>query len=413
MYKVESCIRGFHVYRAVWTPYIGEQLDCALDSGNSEDPFAVAVQKDGETIGHVPRTISCVSSLFLRRRGAISCTVTGNRRRSNDLPQGGLEVPCVLRFTGPEELVEKVTKRLEEIGSRVSRCSATTNVEEGKTGRRESCTGGDADVAEDKIGRGESGTGDEADVAEGETGRGESGTGGETDVTGDKTGQGELCTSVQPMRCSESLQKCQLKPAALEQKAKNFVVKVEKKDDELLFSNDTTLWLRFEDIILTMNDKQIIESGMCLMDQHINFAQRLLRRQFPNLNGLQLTLLQDKPHCQPTVNALQILHIKKCHWIVAFTKNKGKLVYVYDSTYSSVDQAAAKTIQTNFHCSMLSIRLMKSQKQVGAEDCGLFAIASATSLAFGEDPSTREYCQAKMRTHLVKCFVNEHFELFP
>ena len=134
----------------------------------------------------------------------------------------------------------------------MSHCSATTNVEDGKTGRRDSCTGGVADVAEDKIGQGELGTGDEADVAEGETGRGESGTGGETDVTGDKTGQGELCTSVQPMRCSESLQKCQLKPAALEQKAKNFVVKVEKKDDELLFSNDTTLWLRFEDIILTM-----------------------------------------------------------------------------------------------------------------------------------------------------------------
>ena len=66
---MESCIRGFHVYCVVWTPYIGEQLDRALDSGNSKDPFAVAVQKDGETIGHVPRTISCVSSLFLRRRG--------------------------------------------------------------------------------------------------------------------------------------------------------------------------------------------------------------------------------------------------------------------------------------------------------------------------------------------------------
>ena len=53
MYKVESCIRGFHVYLAVWTPYIGKQLDCVYDSGNSEDPFTVAVQKDGEMIGHV------------------------------------------------------------------------------------------------------------------------------------------------------------------------------------------------------------------------------------------------------------------------------------------------------------------------------------------------------------------------
>ena len=65
MYEMESCIRGFHVYRVVWTPYIGEQLDCVLDSGNSEDPFAVAVQKDDRTISHALRTISCVSSLFL------------------------------------------------------------------------------------------------------------------------------------------------------------------------------------------------------------------------------------------------------------------------------------------------------------------------------------------------------------
>ena len=27
MYEVESCIRGFHVYRAVWTPYIEVQLE--------------------------------------------------------------------------------------------------------------------------------------------------------------------------------------------------------------------------------------------------------------------------------------------------------------------------------------------------------------------------------------------------
>ena len=43
-------------------------------------------------------------------------------------------------------------------------------------------------------------------------------------------------------------------------------------DSEPLFSNDARLWLRFEDIVLTMNDKQLIESGMCLMDEHINFA---------------------------------------------------------------------------------------------------------------------------------------------
>ena len=62
MYEVESCIRGFHVYHAVWTPYLREQLDCVLDSGNSEDPFAVAVQKASETIGRGRSLVSPHSS---------------------------------------------------------------------------------------------------------------------------------------------------------------------------------------------------------------------------------------------------------------------------------------------------------------------------------------------------------------
>ena len=64
MFAVESCIHGFHVVRAVWSPRIGEILDCARETSNREDPFAVAVKKSGETISHVPRTISCVCSLL-------------------------------------------------------------------------------------------------------------------------------------------------------------------------------------------------------------------------------------------------------------------------------------------------------------------------------------------------------------
>ena len=36
--------------------------------------------------------------MFLRRGGAIRCTVTGARRYSADLQQGGLEIPCILKF---------------------------------------------------------------------------------------------------------------------------------------------------------------------------------------------------------------------------------------------------------------------------------------------------------------------------
>ena len=62
MFEVVSCIRGFHVYEAVWKPRIGEILSCSHEGGNREDPFAVAVQKSSATVAHVPRRISCVCS---------------------------------------------------------------------------------------------------------------------------------------------------------------------------------------------------------------------------------------------------------------------------------------------------------------------------------------------------------------
>ena len=87
---------------------------------------------------------------------------------------------------------------------------------------------------------------------------------------------------------------------------------------------------------------------------------------------------------------MQILHVKGDHWIVAHTKPRGKLVYVYDSSYSSVDQKTASMLTINFQCSMLSIRSIRCQKQEGISDYGLFAIAFATSIAHGEDPGSRE-----------------------
>ena len=47
-------------------------------------------------VGHVPRLTSPIYSQYIRSRGSINCTITGFRRFSADLPQGGMEIPCVL-----------------------------------------------------------------------------------------------------------------------------------------------------------------------------------------------------------------------------------------------------------------------------------------------------------------------------
>ena len=66
-YRMESFIQGFHIYKGVWTPFIRERLGCAREKSNREDPFAVAMKRGTETVGYVPRTISCVCTLFLRQ----------------------------------------------------------------------------------------------------------------------------------------------------------------------------------------------------------------------------------------------------------------------------------------------------------------------------------------------------------
>ena len=107
-FEKDGYVCVYHVYGRVWDAVIGEHLTCRRKPTNESDRYAVAVLKDGNVIGHLPRKVSQVCSLFLRRGGTISCEVTGTRRYSADLPQGGLEIPCKLLFTSKAREVDKV-----------------------------------------------------------------------------------------------------------------------------------------------------------------------------------------------------------------------------------------------------------------------------------------------------------------
>ena len=51
-YSFKSAIRGYHVYRQVWTPHHGQRLVGEREHGNAEDRFAVAViERDGPPYG--------------------------------------------------------------------------------------------------------------------------------------------------------------------------------------------------------------------------------------------------------------------------------------------------------------------------------------------------------------------------
>ena len=344
-FTIESCIRGYHVYQERWTAVIGEVLSCRREPGNASDPFAVAVMKEREIVGHVPRYYSCICNLLLRKGGSLSCSITGNRRYSSDLPQGGLELPCSYRFSGSRKLIEKIKFRLIELDVAVTDTASSCD-----TNEKES-------VINPALG---------------------------TESTEEKH------TPVQILHSEDTGVQY---PSVTEPPG--------------------TVWVQIKDIILSIEDRQSILNKQQLTDKHINGALRLIHEQFPAINGLVLTLLQNRPLHGSSANAIQIFHVRGGHWIVGATSNKGKVVTVYDSLYASLDQATAVMIQKFFHCSPCNIKLVPSQKQDGLVDCGLFAIANATAIAFGKSPRSLHYCQMQMREHLERCLSQKKLTLFP
>ena len=63
-FSIDSAVRGFHVYKDIWNPEIGEVLLCEQEFGNLHDPYAVSVvREDNVMVGHVPRRL-CVTFFY-------------------------------------------------------------------------------------------------------------------------------------------------------------------------------------------------------------------------------------------------------------------------------------------------------------------------------------------------------------
>ena len=186
--------------------------------------------------------------------------------------------------------------------------------------------------------------------------------------------------------------------------------------DEIVTEEEKSpgLWITYDCIDLTLEDKEIITSGNWMTDKHMNFAQGLLKKQNRDISGLQFTFLL--PTLTTTITssrALQIMHCRGNHWIVATTIGCPQgVVKVFDSLYSSVDPTTQQVILKHFGAG-IKVMVEEGPKQVGVKDCGVFAIATATLLANGGDPSSVIYKQQCMREHLLNCFEDSHLVSFP
>lgn len=75
---------------------------------------------------------------------------------------------------------------------------------------------------------------------------------------------------------------------------------------------------------------------------------------------------------------------------MSICKCDGADVIVFDSTYSSLNKITKTLLArlVNSRQRVINVKVAKTVKQSGTSDCGVFAVAYATSLAFGQDPSS-------------------------
>lgn len=97
-----------------WTSEIGETLKTCLEPENIVNKIAVAVEKEGQIVGHLNKTNSgrfakIIFFFLCANHVNTTCHVEVRGKRVNLCDGQGLQVPCSLQFSG-EEKYRKILK---------------------------------------------------------------------------------------------------------------------------------------------------------------------------------------------------------------------------------------------------------------------------------------------------------------
>ena len=149
----------------------------------------------------------------------------------------------------------------------------------------------------------------------------------------------------------------------------------------------------------------------------IHSAQVLLQKINPLIEGFQ------RPTLGPVRNFnvvsgefVQLLHTGHNHWVcVSSIGCLPGTVRLFDSLYHDIisqeveDQVKDLVLADSFQ----KLEYAPCQQQRNGSDCGVFAIAFATSLVFGSNPQNLNFDITKMRPHLVACLQAGLMSQFP
>ena len=117
--ELETLIKGHHVYKDIWTPKLGEELEVRIEPDNHVDKFSVCIKKDGKIAGHLKKGASGRFAktiyYFLCSDYYSSCVAKVSGKRYNLKDGEGLQVPCSLRLIGKKRYLGIVKQELQKI----------------------------------------------------------------------------------------------------------------------------------------------------------------------------------------------------------------------------------------------------------------------------------------------------------
>lgn len=170
-----------------------------------------------------------------------------------------------------------------------------------------------------------------------------------------------------------------------------------------------------------INEKELLkvkDSNFWLTSDHMLWACNILKKQFPNVNGLENTLVLE--HLQIKSLAVQrknfyIIFNGSNHWVAAATYCYSNYWYIYDSlnTITSNISMHVKKQLTQISGRERKFRSVNCASQVGSSDCGLYTVAYIVDLLNDKRPELSVYDQDKMRNHFIECVKNQAFIPFP
>ncbi|KAL5515870.1 hypothetical protein EMCRGX_G001111 [Ephydatia muelleri] len=194
------------------------------------------------------------------------------------------------------------------------------------------------------------------------------------------------------------------------------------KADEFAISKDlnVALWEDFLHYNKKVTLKEIYGGDFLIINEELHRIPEQECSQEVKEKGLQNTTLGSNLSFDVVQrDFVQILHNGTNHWVsISNLDAQPSHCNIYDSSmfHSVFDHASvADQICALMHSSqpMITVHHANVDKQKNGHDCGVYAIAFATSLCYGQDVMSIHYDNHKMRQHLVECLEGAKMLPFP